>query len=131
MSLTNEMTIVRWLQSNEKEIVVKNRQEIADILYTDIGLRISASSVNRFLGAAGITLRVGKNGRGPAGKSGNNSVERDVCLAKILRKIGLDLGVLSDEELKDLTLLVARRYGDRGEDEDGLSISFQRGSASV
>ena len=91
MSLTNEMTIVRWLQSNEKEIVVKNRQEIADILYTDIGLRISASSVNRFLGAAGITLRVGKNGRGPAGKSGNNSVERDVCLAKILRKIGLDL----------------------------------------
>lgn len=71
-----------------------------------------------------IELTISRTRRRAGPRNVNDSFTRDAELAKILRRIGLHLGVLSHDDTSILNAIVARRTpDDDGDDDDDDSNS--------
>ena len=108
LELADEVKLVHWLQSNRAEVALIGRDEVCKRMLADEATHVMPTQIARLAEAAGVKIGSarGKHSKrlGPNAQSIKLAI-----LAKIVRRIGLELNALSDDEVSDLTAIVARR----------------------
>jgi len=103
-SLREELKLVAWLRKNRKVANKVTRVKLSSLCQEEIGIEVNATQWNRLADGAGVPLKQRATPSGGKDNSGNFAE-----LARVLRRIGRDLGTLTPEEDLMLTALVARR----------------------